>query len=85
MARSEVPVRISKLRAHALLTIIEAGFAEEMSSISETFGVSFNRDGTVDWKGDELVTKEEERELRERLDTLNEARAAASIFIRRYT
>lgn len=79
------PQRISKRRAAALLTIIEAGFADEVSWISERFGVSFNHDGTVNWNGDVLVTDEEQRELRERLDTLNEARAAASIFTRRYT
>lgn len=79
------PIRLTKRRAIALLELAGRGLDEEQASIEDDYGVAFNRDGTVDWVDEELITEDEMSALKERLATLDDGRAAMRIVRRRYT
>lgn len=81
----EDPIRMTKRRAVALLELASRGLDEERASIEDTFGVEFRRDGGLDVTDPGLLVQAEVDELNERVETLNEGRAAMRIFRRRYT
>ncbi len=81
------PKRMTKERAQALIEIFELGYYAEQRSIEETFGVKFNKDGTIDPEEvelDELAEPGSLENLTERLSQLATALAAEQIFYRRY-
>lgn len=86
MADAEAPIRITKKRANALLTIIEYGIDAERDSIKQEFGVKFAVDGQLLITDDDygLLDPGQKEELTGRLESLADAIAASQIFHRRY-
>lgn len=84
---SAQPTRLTKERANALLDFVDRGLADERDSLSQLFGLRFDQNGKLDLEENsfELFEPGELDELRERLDLMERANAAAIIIQRRYT
>jgi hypothetical protein len=77
------PIRLTKKRADALLTIFGRGLDEERASLEDEYGITFLRDGTLDVEA-ELLEPGDLEVLNGRLEQLTDALAASSIIRRRY-
>lgn len=80
----DVPIRLTRGRAAALLEMVSRGLDEEQASIEDEYRVSFLRDGTVQVDDAELAEPGSLDGLHDRLRVLLDARAAAEIIRRRY-